>query len=248
MNRLKDVVALVTGASRGLGESIALLFAEEGARVVVADVLEEEGKAVAEAIGDEHLAIFRRLDVTSAEQWQQAVKSAETAFGKLDVLVNNAGIVRHVALDDPGTEKWDQTIAVNQTGTFLGIKHVVPAMRRAGGGSIVNVSSTAGLVGIPGSSWAYSASKGAVRLMTKSAAIELASDNIRVNSVHPGRIWTEMTSSQPSERAEFLDARTPLARSGFPREVAYGVLFLASGEASYITGAELAIDGGYTAQ
>jgi cyclopentanol dehydrogenase len=248
MNRLQGVVALITGASRGMGESEARLFAEEGASVILADVLEEEGRAVASQIATQHPAIFQVLDVTSPEGWQAAIDLAEATYGKLDVLVNNAGIASYQTLDDSTLDNWDQMIAINQTGTFLGMKYAVPALRRAGGGSIVNVSSTAGLVGIPGSSMAYSASKGAVRLMTKFAAVELAKEKIRVNSVHPGRIETAMTAEQEPERSDFMVGRTPLGRSGVPSEVAYGVLFLASPESSYVTGAELAIDGGYTAQ
>jgi NAD(P)-dependent dehydrogenase (short-subunit alcohol dehydrogenase family) len=249
MGRLEENVALVTGAGGGIGSATARLFAEHGAGVVLADVDEEIGRRVAEEIsGGGGRALFQPLDVTDPDAWRTAVGLAEQRFGRLDVLVNNAGIAGGPGLEDTTLEAWERMIAVNQTGVFLGMKHAVPALRRAGGGSIVNISSISGLVGLPGSPTAYTATKGAVRLLTKSAAIDLAADGIRVNSVHPGRIQTAMTASQDAARIDFYRQNTPLGRSGTPEEVAYGVLYLASDEASFVTGSELVIDGGFTAR
>jgi cyclopentanol dehydrogenase len=246
--RLDGKVALISGAARGMGECEARLFAREGAKVVFGDVLEEQGRRVAqEIIQQGGAATFVRLDVTVESDWQRAVETAEHTYGKLDVLVNNAGIVRMAPLDETSLEAWNEVINVNQTGVFLGMKYAIPAMRRAGGGSIINISSIAGLIGLPGIP-AYQASKGAVRLLTKHAAIQYAKDKIRVNSVHPGRIGTPMTAETTPERREMVLCLTPMRRDGKPEEVAYGVLYLASDESSFVTGAELVIDGGYTAQ
>jgi cyclopentanol dehydrogenase len=246
--RLTGKVALISGAARGMGECEARVCAQEGAKVVLGDVLEEQGRQVALEINRAGgAATFVRLDVTQERDWERAVAAAETAHGRLDVLVNNAGIVRMAPLDETSVEAWNEVISVNQTGVFLGIKHAVPAMRRAGGGSIVNISSIAGLIGLPNIP-AYQASKGAVRLLTKHAAVQYAPDKIRVNSVHPGRILTPMTGPLAPERREMVLSQTPLGREGRPEEVAYGVLYLASDESSFVTGAELVIDGGYTAR
>jgi NAD(P)-dependent dehydrogenase (short-subunit alcohol dehydrogenase family) len=246
--RLDGKVALISGAARGMGECEARLFAREGAKVVLGDILEEQGQQVAREITQAWGgATFVRLDVTAEDDWQRAVEIAEQVYGKLDVLVNNAGIVRMAPLDETSLEAWNAVINVNQTGVFLGMKYAVPAMRRAGGGSIINISSVAGIVGLPNIP-AYQASKGAVRLLTKHAAIQYAKDKIRVNSVHPGRIETPMTSNLAPERREMVLRLTPMGRDGKPEEVAYGVLYLASDESSFVTGAELVIDGGYTAQ
>ncbi|MEW6300302.1 MAG: glucose 1-dehydrogenase, partial [Thermodesulfobacteriota bacterium] len=246
--RLDGRVALISGAARGMGECEARLFAREGAKVVLGDVLEEQGQQVArEILQDGGAATFVRLDVTAEDDWRRAVEVTEQTYGKLDVLVNNAGIVRMAPLDETNLEAWNAVINVNQTGVFLGMKYAVPAMRRAGGGSIINISSIAGIVGLPNIP-AYQASKGAVRLLTKHAAIQYAKDKIRVNSVHPGRIETPMTANLAPERREMVLRLTPLGRDGKPEEVAYGVLYLASDESSFVTGAELVIDGGYTAQ
>jgi 3alpha(or 20beta)-hydroxysteroid dehydrogenase len=239
-------VALITGAGRGIGAAEARLFCAEGARVVLGDVLADDGGALADELGD--AAIFTPLDVTSADDWARAVTAAEDAFGRLDVLVNNAGVALAASLEDTTVADWQRLIDVNQTGVFLGLRAAVPALRHAGGGSIVNISSIAGIVAMPESSIAYSASKGAVRLMTKNAALELAPHGIRVNSVHPGRVETPMTDGQTDAKLAWMHARTPLGRSARPEEIAHGVLFLASDEASYVTGAELVIDGGYTAR
>lgn len=246
--RLDGKVALISGAARGMGQAEADLFAQEGAKVVLADVLDDQGRQAAQDIvrqGGE--AYYVHLDVTLESDWQRAVETAEQTYGQLSILINNAGIVRMAPLDETSLEAWHEVINVNQTGVFLGMKHAIPAMRRAGGGSIINISSVAGLVGLPNIP-AYQASKGAVRLLTKNAAVQYAQDNIRVNSIHPGRIETPMTAPLASERREMVINLTPLRRDGKPREVAYGALFLASDEASYVTGAELVIDGGFTAQ
>ena len=246
--RLAGKVALISGAARGMGESEARLFAREGARVVLGDILEDQGRAAVENIAQQGgTATFVPLDVTHEQDWQRAVETAEQTYGRLDILVNNAGIVRMAPLDETSLEAWNEVIDVNQTGVFLGVKHAVPAMRRAGGGSIVNISSIAGLIGLPNIP-AYQASKGAVRLLTKNAAVQYATDKIRVNSVHPGRIETPMTAPLAPERREMLLRLTPLGRDGTAEEVAYGVLYLASDESSYVTGTELVIDGGYTAR
>ena len=246
--RLSGKVALISGAARGMGESEARLFAREGAQVVLGDILEDQGRAAVESIAQQGgTATFIPLDVTRERDWQRAVETVEQAYGRLDILVNNAGIVRMAPLDETSLEAWNEVIDVNQTGVFLGLKHAVPAMRRAGGGSIVNISSIAGLIGLPNIP-AYQASKGAVRILTKNAAVQYATDKIRVNSVHPGRIETPMTAPLAPERREMLLRLTPLGRDGTAEEVAYGVLYLASDESSYVTGAELVIDGGYTAR
>ena len=246
--RLDGKVALISGAARGMGECEARLFAREGAKVVLGDVLEEQGRKVAAEINQQGgAAMFVRLDVTTEGDWQQAAATAEQTYGKLDVLVNNAGIVRMSPLDETTLEAWNEVINVNQTGVFLGMKHAVPAMRRAGGGSIINISSVAGLVGLPNIP-AYQASKGAVRLLTKNAAVQYAKDKIRANSIHPGRIETPMTANLTPERRQLVLSMTPLGRDGKPEEVAYGVLYLASDESSFVTGSELVIDGGFTAQ
>ncbi len=248
--RLEGKVALVTGAAGGMGESEAMLFAREGARVAVADVLEKEGRDVVDRItkaGGQ--ARFVTLDVSSEPDWESAVKAVVAAFGKLDVLVNNAGISGTYDPDTTSTAAWDRLMNVNAKGVFLGMKHAVPAMQRAGGGAIVNISSISGFVGQDRIHMGYNASKGAVRIMTKSAAVQLAKDGIRVNSVHPGLMppmRTSKVSADPEWRARTLRA-VPMKREGRVEEVAYAVLFLASDEASYITGTELVVDGGYLA-
>ena len=245
--RLGGKVALITGSASGMGQSEAILFAKEGAKVVVADVLEAEGQKVADSLGG--AGRFVRLDVTSEAAWQQAIAAAVSAFGKLDVLVNNAGISGTFDPDTLSTSAWDRLMDVNAKGTFLGMKHAIPAMEKVGGGAIVNISSVSGFVGQNGIHMAYNASKGAVRLMTKSAAVQYARSGIRVNSVHPG-VLPAMRSSKatadPAFRQKML-AGVPMRREGRVEEVAYAVLFLASDEASYITGTELVVDGGWLA-
>jgi NAD(P)-dependent dehydrogenase (short-subunit alcohol dehydrogenase family) len=249
--RLAGKVALISGGARGMGAEEAGLFAKEGAKVVVGDVLEAEGKAVEEQIraaGGE--ATFVRLDVTSEVDWTAAVAAAERLYGRLDVLINNAGIGGGHRIEDTTLEQWNRTMAVNATGVFLGTRAVIPAMRRAGGGSIINISSQLGLVGTDNSSPQYQASKGAVRLLTKATAIQYAKEGIRANSVHPGPIVTAMTERRRAdpEQNRLMVSRIPLGRYGRPVEVALGVLYLASDEASFVTGSELVIDGGWTAQ
>jgi NAD(P)-dependent dehydrogenase (short-subunit alcohol dehydrogenase family) len=249
--RLAGKVALISGGARGMGAEEAGLFAKEGAKVVVGDVLEAEGKAVEEQIraaGGE--ATFVRLDVTSEVDWTAAVAAAERLYGRLDVLINNAGIGGGHRIEDTTLEQWNRTMAVNATGVFLGTRAVIPAMRRARGGSIINISSQLGLVGTDNSSPQYQASKGAVRLLTKATAIQYAKEGIRANSVHPGPIVTAMTERRRAdpEQNRLMVSRIPLGRYGRPVEVALGVLYLASDEASFVTGSELVIDGGWTAQ
>ena len=241
--RLEEKVALVTGAARGIGEAIARLFAKEGAAVVIGDILETEGEATAEdmrAQGGQ--ARFLRLDVTSEDSWQQAVKTIEDWHGKLNVLVNNAGLVDREAIQDTPLDLWERIMAVNITGVFLGTKHVIPAMRRAGGGSIINISSAFGLIGAANRP-AYTASKGGVRLFTKSTAVEHAKEGIRANSIHPGYVLTPMTAKYPTEERI---AQTPMGRLATPEDIAPGALFLASDDSRYMTGSELVIDGGLT--
>jgi NAD(P)-dependent dehydrogenase (short-subunit alcohol dehydrogenase family) len=249
--RLAGKVALISGAARGMGAVEARMFAKEGARVVLGDILEAEGRQVEAEIkaagGD---AVFVRLDVTREEDWQEAVGTAVNRFGRLDVLVNNAGIGGPGRVEDTSVEAWNSVMDVNAKGVFLGTKAAIPAMRRAGGGSIINISSQLGLVGVDNSSPQYQASKGAVRLLTKATAMQYAREGIRVNSVHPGPIVTPMTAtSRANPQANQLTlSRIPLGRYGQPEDVAYGVLYLASDESAYVTGSELVIDGGWTAQ
>lgn len=246
MKRLAGKVALITGAARGQGAAEARLFVEQGSRVVIADLLDEEGARLADELGE--AAIYQHLDVTSAEQWAAAVQAAEARFGRLDVLLNNAGILLLAPLEDCSLESYRKVIEVNQVGCWLGMKSVLPALKRAGGGAIVNVSSTAGMEGVAGGS-AYVASKFAVRGMTKAAALELGRYGIRVNSIHPGGIDTVM--ARPPEMEGFDPASIyrglPIPRIGRPDEVARMALFLASDESSYCTGAEFIVDGGMLA-
>jgi NAD(P)-dependent dehydrogenase (short-subunit alcohol dehydrogenase family) len=248
--RLAGKIALVSGGASGMGRSESEIFAREGAKVVVADVLEAEGKQVADKIvSGGGQARFVKLDVTSEAEWDAAVKATVGAFGTLDVLVNNAGISGTYDSDMLSSAAWDKVMSVNAKGVFLGMKHVIPLMKQAGGGAIVNISSISGFVGQDGVHMAYNASKGAVRIMTKTAAVQFAPDGIRVNSVHPGfmpPMRTSKTSADPTWRAKMLSA-VPMKREGRVEEVAHAVLFLASDEASYITGTELVVDGGYLA-
>jgi cyclopentanol dehydrogenase len=247
-DRLRGKVALISGGARGQGAVEGKLFAREGAKVVLGDVLEDEGRRTTEEIrsqGGE--AVFVRLDVTKEDDWRSAVDAALSTYGKLDVLVNNAGILQMEGVEDITQEVWDRIMAVNTTGVWLGMKVAVPALRKAGGGSIVNISSISGLIGT-GLQTAYQASKGAVRIMTKTAAMQYAKEGIRVNSVHPGPIDTPMTTGLDRELWQMFLNGVPLKRAGTSEDVAYGVLYLASDESSFVTGSELIIDGGYTAQ
>jgi NAD(P)-dependent dehydrogenase (short-subunit alcohol dehydrogenase family) len=248
--RLAGKVALITGGASGMGRSEAAIFVREGATVVVADVLEAEGRQVVASIAATGApARFVKLDVTSEADWREAVEMTVASFGKLDVLVNNAGISGTFDPDTMSTAARDTLMTVNAKGVFLGMKYAIPAMQQAGRGAIVNISSISGFVGQDKIHMGYNASKGAVRLMTKSAAVQYAKDGIRVNSVHPGimpPMRTSKASADPAWREKTLRA-VPMKREGRVEEVAYAVLFLASDEASYITGTELVVDGGYLA-
>jgi cyclopentanol dehydrogenase len=249
--RLSGKVVLISGGARGMGAAEARLFAREGAKIVIGDVLEAEGKGVqAEIERAGGQALFTRLDVTREDEWQRAVELATSRFGALNVLVNNAGIGAASKIENTTEQAWDTVMAVNAKGVFLGTKAAIPAMRRAGGGSIVNISSQLGLVGMDDSSPQYTASKGAVRLLTKTTALQYARDRIRCNSVHPGPIITPMTEGRRADPAVYqrMLSRIPLGRYGEAEEVAYAVLYLASDESAWVTGSELVIDGGWTAQ
>ena len=241
MGRLDGKVAIIRGAARGQGAAEARLFVAEGASVVLADVLDDEGQAVAAELGE--AATYAHLDVTDEAQWQATVALAEERYGPVTVLVNNAGVLHFQAVHKTELEDFDRILRVNVHGVFLGMKSVTDSMSRAGGGSIVNISSTAGLQGLPYLG-AYVASKWAVRGLTKTAAIDLGHKKIRVNSVHPGGIDTPMVAGTSAD-APFYK-RLPVPRMGSADEAARAVLFLASDEASYIAGAELAVDGGAT--
>ena len=247
--RLDGKVAIITGGASGMGAEECRIFAREGAKVVIADVSEGLGRQVeaeiAESGGD---AVFMHLDVTSEDAWETAVSATVERYGKVDILVNNAGISSTHNPDYMSTEAWDTFMDINAKGVFLGMKSVIPQMQAAGG-SIVNISSVSGIVGNVGNHMGYNASKGAVRLVTKSAAVQYAQDGIRVNSVHPG-VMPPMRSSSTERDPEMRTAitrRVPMQRRGRTEEVGNAVLFLASDEASYITGAELVVDGGLTA-
>jgi NAD(P)-dependent dehydrogenase (short-subunit alcohol dehydrogenase family) len=246
--RLKDKVAIVTGGAHGMGEAEARLFAKEGAKVVVADVLADMGESVAADIrksGGE--ARFVQTDVTKDEEWARLIEQTLAAYGKLDILVNNAGVSGSIVNDHDGTDGWDRIIAINQNSVFYGTRRAAAEMMKSGGGSIVNISSIVALVGSTGGHPAYGASKGAVRSYTKSAAVRYGPKGVRVNSVHPGYMPAMLNSTNAGERADKIE-KTPLRRLGEPIEVAYGVLFLASDEASFVTGTELVIDGGFVIQ
>ncbi|MBI3329865.1 MAG: glucose 1-dehydrogenase [Nitrospinae bacterium] len=251
MARLTGKVALISGGARGQGAAEARLFAQEGANIVFGDILDEEGKHVETEIraqGGE--ATYVHLDVTRSADWRRAVQIAESQYSKLDVLVNNAGIVIRGTIEETSAGDWDRIMAINMKGVFLGTKYAIPAMRRAGGGSIINISSGAGIAPALGTSAAYAATKGGVRLFTKATAVQHANDRIRCNSVHPGPIDTLMVRGPQTDPARLTDLieRVPLGRLGTAEEIAYGVLYLASDESSFVTGAELVIDGGRTAQ
>lgn len=253
--RLEGKVAIITGGAHGMGAVESKLFAREGAKVVIGDIREEDGRRVeseiAEAGGE---ALFIPMDVTQEDVWSATVQQTVARFGMLNVLVNNAGISGGVTSDLLDTESWDRLMEINARGVFLGVKYAIPEMRKAGGGSIVNISSVSGIVGQAFTHLGYNASKGAVRLLTKTAAVQYAQDSIRVNSVHPG-LMPPMLTSRPASDAQRYQAQRqammdsiPMGREGRQEEVANAVLFLASDDASYITGAELVVDGGFTAQ
>lgn len=252
MNRVKGKVAIVTGAARGLGKAIALLLAEEGAKVIVSDIDVNNGEKLVEEINKFGKAVFVKHDVTSEKGWVELIDKTIAEFGKLDVLVNNAGVFFiGKSVEDTTLEDWRRVNNVNMEGVFLGTKYAIGAMKKGGGGSIINMSSVGGLIAAPNVS-AYHASKGAVRLFTKTAALECSKAvynyNIRVNSVHPGVIKTPMMEPLLQEETvlnTLLDWH-PIGRIGEPDDVAYGVLYLASDESKFVTGSELVIDGGIT--
>lgn len=242
MGRLDGKVAIITGGARGIGAATAKRFWEEGAKVVITDILETEGEAVAREFGDQ--IKFVKQDVTKASEWEMMIAEVEATFGPVDVLVNNAGIALLKSIDHMTEAQYRKVIDTNQVSVFLGMKYVLPSMRKAGNGSIINISSISGLKGTA-DSVAYSASKFAVRGMTQSAAIELGGEGIRVNSVHPGIIETPMVRKS---RVSQLAKKIPLQRTAQPVEVTDLVVYLASDESAYVTGAEFVIDGGLSAK
>lgn len=247
MGRLSGKVAIITGAALGMGAAEAKLFASEGAKVVATDiqegplrqVIEEINAAGGEAVGLKH-------NVASEEEWKHIVQEAADRFGKVDILVNNAGISSTKTIADIEIAEWNRVMDINLTGCVLGMKYCIPEMQKAGAGSVVNISSIGGIVGMAGSS-PYTAAKGALRALSKSAAVEYAKQQIRVNSVHPGIIVTPMTEPSMKDAMPYYQTFTQLPYFGQPMDVAYGVLFLASDESRFMTGAELVIDGGWTA-
>jgi len=242
MKRFDNQTVIVTGGARGMGASHARGFVAEGGNVVIADVLEQEGRTLADELGAH--ALFSRLDVTSDRDWAATVAAAEDAFGPVSVLVNNAGIVRFGPIAETEPATWRQVIDINLTGSYLGIRAVLPSMRKAGGGAIVNISSGAGFTATFGLA-AYVASKWGVRGLTKTAALELGRDNIRVNSIHPGPIRTPMTAGPDAAAAVAAEAkRLAIARVAEPEEITRLVLFVASDEAGFSTGSEFVADGG----
>ena len=256
--RLEGKVALITGAAAGVegelmgfGGSAARMFAKEGAKVVLTDIKEDMGQKTAIQIrenGGE--ALFLRHDVTSEQEWIEVIRTTVSTYGKLNILVNNAGTSSQQNVEDTTVEAWEGQMDVHAKGVFLGTKHAIPEMRKVGGGSIINISSIYGIIGSP-TSTAYHAAKGASRLFTKSAAIQYAKENIRVNSVHPGYALTPLTAGgykDEGQRREWVLARIPLGRLGNADDIAFGILYLASDESSFVTGAELVIDGGTTAE
>jgi 3(or 17)beta-hydroxysteroid dehydrogenase len=255
MNRVKGKVALITGGASGIGKATASLLAKEGAKVVISDVNEVNGKKVAEEIGREGgKALFVKHDVTSEHDWSEVIEKTLAEFGKLDILVNNAGVIFAKKIEDTSLEEWRWLMSVNLDGVFLGTKYAIRAMKKSGGGSIINLSSLAGIVGTIDDTSAYCASKGAVRLFTKAAALECSKAghnySIRVNSVHPGVVETPLSEPMLKDKAlrKSMEGRHPIGYLGEPIDIAYAILYLASDESKFTTGAELVVDGGWTAQ
>jgi len=255
MDRVKGKVAIITGAASGIGRATALLLAQEGAGVTVADINEVGGKKViAEIVGQGGRAIFAKQDVTSERDWSEVIDKTLAEFGKLDILVNNAGVIFFRKIEDTSLEEWHHLMSVNLDGAFLGTKHAIRAMKKSGGGSIINMSSIAGIVGTLDDTAAYCASKGAIRLFTKAAALECSREgynyNIRVNSVHPGGIeGTSLMKPFLNDKSlmQKMESSQQTAH-GEPIDIAYAVLYLASDESKFATGAELIVDGGWTAK
>lgn len=248
LKRLENKVALITGAGSGLGKAEALLFAEHGANVIITDINSETLYATENKMNDlGYEALAMKHDVSSEEEWQQVMKAIDKKFGEVDILINNAGIINRQGLEVITLEDFNFMHTINTQGTFLGMKSVTPIMKKSGGGSIINISSIFGLVGSEGA-FAYHATKGAVKLMSKAAAIDLSKSFIRVNSIHPGVIETPMSNSIATKEGHPMKNKIPWPEIGKPEDVAYGALYLASDESKYVTGSELVIDGGYTAQ
>ena len=256
MGRVAGKVAIVTGAAMGIGKAAAELLAAEGAFVVATDREEEAGRKVVDAlVAEGHSAIFVQQDVGDEDEWKKCVDQTVKEFGRLDILVNNAGVGWFGDVESTTLESWHKLLRVNLDGVFLGMKYAIPAMRRAGGGSIINMSSIEGLIGDARAA-AYNASKGAVTILTKSAALHCAGQRtgIRVNSIHPGYIWTPMvekalqSTASPDEMKRQIEALHPVGHMGEPMDIAYAVLYLASDESKFVTGSALVVDGGYTAQ
>ena len=248
--RLKGKVALITGGARGQGAAEAKLFAKEGAKVVITDILDNEGKKTeAEITETGGECLYMHHDVTNSKAWESIVSETVEHFGKIDILLNNAGIAVWGTNDDTSEEIWDSVMDVNAKGVFLGTKHVVPEMKKNGSGSIINVSSISGIIGQPAIQPVYNASKGAVRIFTKSTAVQYGKYGIRANSIHPGGVDTDMIAhlTEDDERQQRIKETVPLQRIADPIEIAYGALFLASDESSFMTGSEMVMDGGVTA-
>ncbi len=254
MKRVKDKVAIVTGAASGMGEASARLLAREGAKVVMSDINEVAGDRIAmEIAGQGDTCVFMKHDVASESDWQRVIAGTLERFARLDVLVNNAGVTVNKDIEETTLEEWRWVMSVNLDGVFLGVKYAMGAMKKTGGGSIINISSAGGIVG---QLWAaaYNASKGGVRLLTKAAALECSKAgrdyNIRVNSIHPGCVRTALLEPllKKKEMADIINSLHPIGHLGDPEDVAYAVLYLASDESKFATGSELVIDGGYTAQ
>ncbi|KPH64053.1 SDR family NAD(P)-dependent oxidoreductase [Novosphingobium sp. ST904] len=245
-NRLAGKVAVITGGASGLGAAQAKLFAREGARVVIADLQEDQGEAIADAIRDAGgQACSVRHDVSSEASWRVLMDETRKQFGPLSILSNTAGVIHPGAATEESLEGWNKIISVNQTGTFLGMRAALPVMAANGGGSIVNISSLLGLLGFPGMI-AYSASKGAIRTMTKAVAMECVSNNIRVNTIVPGAMQTPIQANVTAEADAWQRSKIPMGDLGEPDDIAFGALYLSSDEAKYVTGAELVIDGGWS--